>query len=60
MKKSWKTTLGGILAAAGQVAAMSLPPHLVWIGHALTGIGTLLIGAAARDNTVTSRQAGAE
>jgi hypothetical protein len=60
MKKSWRTTLGGILAAAGQVAAMSLPPNLAWIGHALTGIGTLLIGAAARDNTVTSREAGAE
>jgi hypothetical protein len=60
MKKSWRTTLGGVLAAAGQVGAMSLPPHLAWIGHALTGIGTLLMGATARDHIVTSRQAGAE
>lgn len=60
MKKSWKTTLGGILAAGGQFASMALPANLTWIGHALTGIGTLLLGASARDNNVTSREAGAE
>ena len=55
--KSWKTTLGGILAAGGQIAVVSLPEHLAWIGHALTGMGALLLGATARDNKVSTEQA---
>lgn len=55
--KSWKTTLGGILAATGQIATVALPLDLQWIGHALTGIGALILGASARDNKVSTEQA---
>lgn len=57
---SWKTTLGGILAAAGQFVPQFLPPSWHWLSPALTGIGALIIGASARDNGVSSEQAGAK
>lgn len=59
-KASWKTTLGGIMAASGPAAKMALPPQWSWIGDALLAIGSLIIGASARDNGVTSEQSGAK
>lgn len=56
--KSWKTTLGGLLLALGQVIAF--PEPWGWVNHALTAIGGLLMGTAARDNSVTSEEAGAK
>lgn len=60
-KASWKTTLGGILLAAGQfIPHDSLPVSWQWLPAALTGIGGLILGATARDNSVTSEQASAK
>ena len=58
--KSWKTTLGGVLAAAGQLVGPMLPAGFDWVGPALTGLGVLIMGGAARDNNVTSAQVKAE
>lgn len=55
-KLSWKTTLGGILATLGQFLATTLNPEYFWVANAVTGLGTLLIGFAARDNNVTSTE----
>lgn len=55
--KSWKTTFGGILAAAGQFITPMLPPALSWVGPALSGLGVLILGASARDNKVSTEQA---
>jgi|GEM_PF-1378119 len=67
--KSWKTTLFGLLAAAGGaiLGAYELKPELLagfpkWlpgIGLLASCIGTACVGLAARDNNVTSEQAGA-
>lgn len=59
-KKSWKTTFGGLLIGAGQLSPQVLPPSWQWASAALTGIGGLILGAAARDNNVSSEQAGAK
>lgn len=58
--KSWKTTIGGILVAAGQFAPQLLPPGWEWLASTLTGLGGLIMGLAARDNGVTSEAAGAK
>lgn len=55
--KSWRTTLGGILAAVGQFTTPVLPPAYSWVGPALAGIGVLIMGSAARDNKVSTEQA---
>jgi hypothetical protein len=57
--KSWKTTLGGILLGASPLAKEALPPKYSWISDALLAIGGLVLGASARDNKVSSEQAGA-
>nr|WP_294577598.1 hypothetical protein [uncultured Rhodopila sp.] len=69
MTTSWKTTVFGLLAAAGGavLGAYQLKPELLagfpsWVpGLALlaSAIGTACMGLAARDNNVTSEQAGA-
>lgn len=57
---SWKTSAAGFVAALG--AAMSLSEHkgVHAIGVLLAGLGSFLTGLAARDNNVTSEDAGAK
>jgi len=59
-KASWKTTLGGILAASGPIAKNILPTEWDWVGDALISIGALVLGFAARDNSVSSAAAGVQ
>ena len=56
--KSWKTTLGGILAAVG--ISMKHDPRLAPYADVISAIGIALVGFSARDNNVTSEQAGAK
>ena len=58
-KASWKTTVGGILSAALLLVPM-LPPNWQWLATTIAGLGSLLTGVAARDNSVTSEEAGAK
>lgn len=55
---SWKTLLGGVIAASAPLIAGILPPDFAWVNQALLSLGTLIIGASARDNSVSSQQAG--
>lgn len=62
---SWKTSVFGIAAALG--AAMTaaflfggVPQVVGAIGAGLTALGTVGMGFSARDNSVTSEQAGAK
>lgn len=50
--KSWKTTVGGILYAIG--TAIASDATLSHYSQLVQSVGVLLIGAAARDNNVTS------
>lgn len=58
--KSWKTTLAGAVSALGYALSKSDDHTLQTIGSILTPIGALLMGAFARDNSVTSEKAGAK
>jgi len=56
--KSWKTTLAGIIALLGPIAASIWPQHaaeILKISAIAGGAGLV----AARDNNVSSEQAGA-
>lgn len=55
--KSWKTTLGGILAGTGTLFA-GLFPEWSRYGLFVSGAGTVLLGLAARDNNVSSEDVG--
>lgn len=57
--KSWKTSVSGSVAALGVYFANQTDPTLHIIGQVLTAVGTFLTGLFARDNNVTSEQAGA-
>ena len=61
---SWKTTLGGVALAFGLFLVTDYDPatESVWVkrvGQFLAMAGAALGGVAARDNDVTSEQAGA-
>jgi hypothetical protein len=56
MKASWKTTVGGILAAIG-TAMQAIESLRLW-GAAIGAIGVAILGMAARDNGVSSEAAG--
>ena len=58
-KSSWKTTLGGVLMALSPVLANTLPSNWHWLTEALAAAGAIVLGGFARDNNVTSEQAGA-
>lgn len=51
--KSWKTTLAGVLAAAGTYMSESQTGWLHIVGQVLTGVGLLLLGGTAKDSNVT-------
>lgn len=53
MAKSWKTTVGGIFAAIGTGLALATSPVLKIVGTILGGLGTVIVGAAAKDSNVT-------
>lgn len=57
--KSWKTTLGGALAALGTTVAILDPDWARW-GGLVAAFGTFFGLLFARDNNVTSEQAGAK
>ena len=49
--KSWKTTLSGVLSAAGQLfPILGLPAE---IGQAVSVIGLFLLGLFSKDGNVT-------
>lgn len=56
--KSWKTTLGGVLAIIG--LALRKHPLTLPYSDMLEAIGIGLLGLSARDNNVTSESAGAK
>ena len=58
--KSWKTTLAGAVGALATFLATQEAPGLKLAGQVLTGISVALLGIFARDNNVTSEQAGAK
>lgn len=59
--KSWKTTVCGLVGAIGTfLSTTSDPTWLPTVGKFLVGISVALMGLAARDNSVTSEQAGAK
>lgn len=64
MTGSWKTTAGGLATALGAAclaaAQMGGPSWLSMLGAALSVFGPALLGVTARDNSVSSEQAGAK
>ena len=56
--KSWKTTIGGILTAAGMFLEGNDAPVMSLIGKILSAGGVFLMGLSARDNSVSSEKAG--
>jgi len=66
MRPSWQTTVAGILTADGlalvglhEGGAIELPKWLIIAAYVLAAIGAGWTGQAARDNKVTSEEAGA-
>lgn len=47
--KNWKTTLGGVLFAAGKVAQMQSDPTMNIIGHTLEAVSVAWLGFNAMD-----------
>lgn len=48
--KSWKTTIGGFLAATGLAMQASDNAQVKLAGYIIAAIGTLIVGTAAQDN----------
>lgn len=58
-KTSWKTTLFGAMAAIGTyLATIHDPAWISTVGTILVGLSTALLGFSARDNNVSSEDAG--
>ena len=55
MGKNWKTSLGGILAAAGTAMQASENSTVKLIGALIGGIGLILLGFVAKDHNVTGK-----
>ena len=56
---SWRTTVFGILAAAGTgLLAVKDPAWVATLGQIMAAIGAAGVGLSARDNKVSSEQAG--
>ncbi len=58
MTKSWKTTLGGILLAIGGFFLTQDFAFAEIIASVVNAVGALLLGTQARDNDVSSEDAG--
>jgi hypothetical protein len=59
--KSWKTTACGAIGALGAYfIGIPDPEWLATVGKIMVGIGSVGVGFFARDNNVTSKDAGAE
>ena len=58
MKTSWKTTVAGILLGVGTPLSAAGEGIYKTIGIALATLGGLLMGFSARDNKVSSEDAG--
>lgn len=56
--KSWKTSLGGLLTTIGVALVANGTGAAHQIGVALTALGPLITGLAARDSNVSSEQQG--
>lgn len=50
MKASWKTTIGGLLAAAGSFLVNSQTGWLNVVGQIAQAIGLFFLGASAKDH----------
>ncbi len=50
---NWKTSLGGLIAAAGMALMQSTDPIMHFVGMLLNGIGILFLGGTAKDSNVT-------
>lgn len=58
---SWKTTVCGIVAAAAQGVAANYPNTTIGqVASVVAYLATAALGFCARDNNVTSEQAGAK
>jgi hypothetical protein len=60
MKKSWKTSVAGIVTAIGLALSDNNDQTIGLIGKILACAGAFLTGHAARDNNVTSEDVGAK
>jgi hypothetical protein len=53
--ESWKTTVGGVLAAFGAALVLvPLPENWKWVPQFLTALGGALVGIAAKDYSTHS------
>jgi hypothetical protein len=53
--KNWKTTLGGLLAAAGSYLVNSQTGWLQIVGQVAQAVGLFLLGAVAQDSTTETK-----
>lgn len=61
MKFQYKTTVFGAISALGvYLTTVTDPAWIHLVGQLLTGAGTFLMGAFARDNNISSEEAGAK